>query len=102
VGGLPILSDHEGRLASAFGIRFALSDYLIKVYKDFGVDLPVINGQPRWTLSMSTRYVISMDGPIAYAACIKRTPHEASSDRGPALVRPPRRPAGGPNKLLFL
>ena len=63
----PILSDHGGQIAAAFGIRFRLPDDLINVYKGFGIDLPVINGEPSWTLPMPARYVIAPTGVIAYA-----------------------------------
>lgn len=63
----PILSDHGGETANAFGIRFRLQDDLIEVYKSFGTDLAVVNGEPSWTLPMPARYVIAQDGIIAYA-----------------------------------
>ena len=63
----PILSDHAGTVANAFGLRFPLPDYLIAVYKQFGIDLAVHNGEPSWTLPMPSRYIIGRDGTIAYA-----------------------------------
>ncbi|GAB7542919.1 peroxiredoxin-like family protein [Cupriavidus sp. 8B] len=63
----PILTDVGGRVADGFGIRFRLQDELVEVYKEFGIDLPVINGAPGWTLPMPARYVISRDGAIVYA-----------------------------------
>lgn len=63
----PILSDHGNGVADAFGLRFRLPDDLIAVYKGFGVDLAVHNGEPSWTLPMPARYVIDTDGVIAYA-----------------------------------
>src|SRR6202046_3727562 len=39
----PILSDVKAQVANAFGIRFALPDYLVEVYKGFKNDLPLIN-----------------------------------------------------------
>jgi peroxiredoxin len=63
----PILVDEGGKTADAFGIRFRLQDKLIETYKGFGVDLPVVNGEPSWTLPMPARYVIGCDGRIAYA-----------------------------------
>jgi peroxiredoxin len=63
----PILVDEGGKTADAFGIRFRLQDELIEAYKGFNVDLPVINGEPSWTLPMPARYVIAQDGTIAYA-----------------------------------
>ena len=63
----PILSDDGGKVAEAFGLRFRLSDELIRVYKTLGVDLPAINGDSSWTLPMPARYVIARDGSIVYA-----------------------------------
>jgi len=65
--GFPILSDPKAEVANAFGIRFALPDYLIEVYKSFKTDLPLVNGDSSWVLPMPARYVIGSDGIIAYA-----------------------------------
>jgi peroxiredoxin len=65
--GFPILSDAKSEVANAFGVRFALQDYLIEVYKGFNNNLPVINEDPAWVLPMPARYVIGTDGIIAYA-----------------------------------
>jgi peroxiredoxin len=61
------LSDVKAEVANAFGIRFALPDYLVEVYKSFKNDLPLINDDPSWVLPMPARYVIGTDGIIAYA-----------------------------------
>lgn len=63
----PILSDTMSDVAHAFGIRFALPDYLVELYQRFGNDLPSVNRDPRWVLPMPARYVIGRDGLIAYA-----------------------------------
>jgi peroxiredoxin len=63
----PILSDVRSEVANAFGIRFALPDYLAEVYKTFGNNLPIINEDPAWVLPMPARYVIGTDGIIAYS-----------------------------------
>jgi peroxiredoxin len=63
----PILNDVGGKVAEMFGLRFALPDYLIELYKAFKNDLPAFNGEPSWTLPMPARYVIGPDGVIAYA-----------------------------------
>jgi peroxiredoxin len=63
----PILSDVHGEVAAAFGLRFALPDYLVELYKSFKNDLPAFNADPSWTLPMPARYVIGRDGVIAYA-----------------------------------
>jgi peroxiredoxin len=65
--GFPILSDPGAAVADAFGLRFALPDDLIEVYRQFGNDLAKINDDPSWVLPMPARYVIGTDGVIAYA-----------------------------------
>lgn len=63
----PILSDTHNDVAAAFGLRFAMPDYLIDLYKQLKNDLPAFNDDPGWTLPMPARYVIGQDGIIAYA-----------------------------------
>ncbi len=63
----PILTDRGNEVAAAFGLRFRLPDELIEIYKSFGNNLPMINGEPSWTLPMPGRFVIAPDGVIAYA-----------------------------------
>lgn len=65
--GFPILSDTHNDVAAAFGLRFALPDYLVDLYKRLKNDLPAFNDDPAWTLPMPARYVIGQDGVIAYA-----------------------------------
>jgi peroxiredoxin len=65
--GFPILSDVKSQVANAFGIRFALPDYLVELYRGFGNDLPKANDDPAWVLPMPARYVIGTDGVIAYS-----------------------------------
>jgi peroxiredoxin len=63
----PILSDPGNETAAAFGLRFALPDYLIELYKSLKNDLPAFNGDTSWTLPMPGRFVIGQDGIIRYA-----------------------------------
>jgi peroxiredoxin len=63
----PILSDVRSEVADAFGIRFALPDDLVALYKSFKNDLPTFNDDPSWVLPMPARYVIGRDGVIACA-----------------------------------
>lgn len=63
----PILSDVRNDVAARFGLRFALQDYLVDLYKSLKNDLTAFNGDPSWTLPMPARYVIAPDGIIAYA-----------------------------------
>lgn len=63
----PILSDTHNDVAAAFGLRFALPDYLVDLYKNLKNDLPAFNDDPAWTLPMPARYIIGQNGVIAYA-----------------------------------
>jgi len=63
----PILSDHGNSVANEFGLRYRLPDDLIAVYKSFGNDLTIGNGEDSWTLPMPARYLIGTDSIIAYA-----------------------------------
>ncbi len=65
--GFPILSDTGGEVAAAFGLRFALPEYLVELYTSLKNDLPSFNGEDSWTLPMPGRFVIGMDGVIRYA-----------------------------------
>jgi peroxiredoxin len=65
--GFPILSDPHNDVAAAFGLRFALQDYLVDLYKSLKNELPAFNGDASWTLPMPARYVIGQDGTILYA-----------------------------------
>ena len=63
----PILSDPRNETAAALGLRFALPDYLIGLYKSLKNDLPAFNGDTSWTLPMPGRFVIGQDRIIRYA-----------------------------------
>lgn len=63
----PVLSDVRGETGAAFGLRFALPDYLVALYQRLGNDLPAFNDDPSWTLPMPARYVIGQDGVVLYA-----------------------------------
>ncbi|WP_042880344.1 peroxiredoxin-like family protein [Cupriavidus necator] len=65
--GFPVLSDVGNETAAAFGLRFALPDYLVDLYKALKNDLPAFNGDPSWTLPMPARYVIGTDGIVLYS-----------------------------------
>jgi peroxiredoxin len=63
----PVLSDPHNEIAAAFGLRFALPDYLVELYKNLKNDLPIFNGDPSWTLPMPARYVIGQNGVVLYS-----------------------------------
>ncbi|MBO1360486.1 AhpC/TSA family protein [Acetobacter sacchari] len=84
----PILSDAHNDVAAAFGLRFALPDYLVALYKSLKNDLPNFNGDNSWTLPMPARYVIGQDGTILYAEVNPDyTRRPEPSDMLPALRR---------------
>ncbi|MGY3452603.1 peroxiredoxin-like family protein [Bradyrhizobium sp. USDA 4353] len=62
-----VLSDTEGRLADALGIRYELSAPIKALYQKFGHDLPVHNGDGRWSLPIPATYVVAKGGRILLA-----------------------------------
>ena len=62
-----VLSDVNGVLEDALGIRFDLSDPIVALYKRFGHDLPSHNGDSRWSLPVPATYVVNRDGRIVLA-----------------------------------
>ncbi|WP_375161219.1 peroxiredoxin-like family protein [Bradyrhizobium sp. RDT46] len=63
-----VLSDTDGALADALGIRFQLSPAIKALYRKFGHDLPTRNGDGQWSLPMPASYVIERGGRIALAS----------------------------------
>ena len=62
-----VLNDAGGATSAAFGLRFALPDYLVDLYRKLKSDLPAFNDDPSWTLPMPARYVIGQDGIVLYS-----------------------------------
>jgi len=62
-----VLSDAKGRLADALGVRFELSPAIRDLYAKFGHDLPVQNGDGRWSLPMPATFVVDKGGVIVQA-----------------------------------
>ena len=65
--GFDVLSDTNGALADALGIRFQLSPAIKALYHKFGHDLPTHNGDGQWSLPMPASYVVTRGGRIALA-----------------------------------
>jgi peroxiredoxin len=63
----PILSDAGGEVCAAFGLKFRMPVYLVRLYKRANIDLASFNDDPEWTLPMPARYVIGQSGIILYA-----------------------------------
>jgi hypothetical protein len=61
-------AEHRNATAAAFGLQFALPDYLVDLYKSLKNDLPAFNGDASWKLPMAGRFAVGQDGVIHYAA----------------------------------
>ena len=59
-----LLSDPGNGYAAKLGLRFTLPEDLKAVYLSFGLDLPVRNGEPSWTLPMPGRFVVDRGGIV--------------------------------------
>ena len=62
--GFDLLSDPGNAYSAQLGLRFRLPDDLKAVYLGFGIDLPVRNGEPSWTLPMPGRFVVDRGGIV--------------------------------------
>jgi peroxiredoxin len=60
----PILWDEKSAVSTAFGLTFTLPLDLREVYRGFGNDLPVRNGDPAWVLPVPARFVIDAQGIV--------------------------------------
>lgn len=62
-----VLSDVGNAVAAQFGVKFAVSDDVKKIYQGFGIDLEKVNADGMWTLPVPTRFIIDRDWIIRYA-----------------------------------
>jgi len=62
-----LLVDPGNQVAEAYGLKYQMVDYLVALYKQFGVDVPKHNGDDSWTLPMPARLIIDQEGVIRYA-----------------------------------
>jgi peroxiredoxin len=60
----PILWDEKSAVAEAFGLTFTLPEDLRQVYRGFGNDLAVRNGDPSWRLPVPSRFVVDRHGIV--------------------------------------
>jgi peroxiredoxin len=65
-----VLSDHGNRVASLFGIAYAIPEIVKAIGARFGTDLAAINGSDDGQLPISATYVVERDRRIALA-CIE-------------------------------
>lgn len=62
-----LLSDPNGLVAEMFGLRWPIPDYLREALIAQWVGFSGQNSDQHWSLPIPARYVIGMDGAIAYA-----------------------------------
>jgi peroxiredoxin len=60
----PVLSDQGNNYARQLSLVQRLPDDLQAVYREFGIDLPGVNGDDSWELPLATRMVIDQQGVI--------------------------------------
>ena len=60
----PLLRDEDNRLASQFGLSFNLSDDLVELYSQFGIDLVRYNGNDLWSLPIPGRFILDQKGRV--------------------------------------
>ena len=59
-----ILSDPGNAFAAQLGLRFELPPALREIYRSFGIDLALCNGEDSWTLAMPGRLVVDRRGIV--------------------------------------
>jgi len=62
----PIVWDKNCEVAESFGLAFTLPEDLREVYRGFGNDLAVRNGDPSWRLPVPARFVVDRDGIVRF------------------------------------
>ena len=62
-----VLSDVGNKVAGDFGLVFKLSEKVQEIYKNFGIDLPLTNGDQSYELPIPATYVVARDSIIRFA-----------------------------------
>jgi len=60
----PVLSDVGNQVARRYGLVFKVSDEVVPIYKQFGIDLEKTNGDASHELPMPGTYLIGRDGTV--------------------------------------
>jgi peroxiredoxin len=63
----PVLVDRGNKVARQYGLVHGFPPELMALYKQFGIDLEVQNGDKSWTLPLPATYVIGQDARIRHA-----------------------------------
>jgi len=83
----PVLSDHGGTVAGAYGVSWELPVALRPLYLRLGHNLPEINGDGRWTAPLPSAFVIGTDHRIALAHADRVAARRLDPDAAIAAVR---------------
>jgi alkyl hydroperoxide reductase subunit AhpC len=62
----PVLVDQGNKVARQYGLVHGFPPELMALYKQFGIDLEVQNGDNSWTLPLPATYVIDQDARIRH------------------------------------
>lgn len=62
-----VLSDVGNKIADQYGLVMKVPEVIRPLYLEWGLDLPAINGEDSWELSIPATYVINKDGKIISA-----------------------------------
>jgi len=62
-----VLSDFGNKVSRQFGLVFTLDEQLKPLYKQFGIEIPVFNGDESYELPIPATYVVNSDGIIDLA-----------------------------------
>ncbi len=62
-----VLSDVGNKVAKEYGLVFKLSEKMQEIYKSFGIDLEVANGDQTFELPVPATYLVAQNGVILYA-----------------------------------
>jgi peroxiredoxin len=63
-----VLSDVGNKVARDFGLVFKLTEKMQEIYKNFGIDLVLANGDQSYELPVPATYVIAQDSIIQLAS----------------------------------
>jgi peroxiredoxin len=83
----PILWDEKSAVAAAFGLVFTLPDDLRQVYRSFGNDLAVRNGDPSWRLPVPSRFVVDRGGIVRSVQADPDYTHRPEAETTVAALR---------------
>jgi peroxiredoxin len=63
----PVLRDPGCELAEKFGLAYTVPDYHRAYYHSILINLPFINGDPRYRLAIPATYVVAPDRRVVFA-----------------------------------